>query len=279
MRGGHLSNPDVARLLKPFIVASWHGAGVSQMPDDVRQIYESSEIPKNTNVYVFLLDRRGQLVHSFHGLQDRRTGASYSQEIKKARTLLNLPEMPTTPAEQKLDIRLPDLEKTTSGLPSGIRMFVRRRERPNNKQLVVEVVAMNPQEWKVLSLPPKPTTIEPQALKNCLVQMYPPAIRAADQKKPFTKITGSLTLEPVGADAERHYAVLRGDVNLAKGDDRESAFQGTLEAVLTYKNNASEVESLRGIVAGEYLYRIRGTEKIPLIAAIESRPEAPSGNK
>jgi hypothetical protein len=42
---------------------------------------------------------------------------------------------------------------------------------------------------------------------------------------------------------------------------------------LTYRPDAAEVVSVRGIVEGTYLYRIRGTNPQKLRVAIESRPE------
>lgn len=274
MRGSYLSNPEVVRLLKPFVVTSWHGADPAQMPPEVRNVYTASDLPKNTNVTMFVLDQQGRVVHSFHGLQNpRSTGSSYAQEIGKARALLKLPDPPPT-ADQKLDLRLPDLAPTGSGLPAGLRLFLRRNQQGAGKQLVVEVVAMKPEEWKVLAFSEKAKPIEPAALKNWLVQMYPPAIRTADQQKPFSRINGSLILEPAGSDPNGRYALLRGEVILSKGDDNESAFQGTLRAVLTYRSHAADVVSVQGIVEGDYLYRIRGTQAIPLRAAIESRPAA-----
>ncbi|MCH7687758.1 MAG: hypothetical protein IH899_13910, partial [Planctomycetes bacterium] len=68
------------------------------------------------------------------------------------------------------------------------------------------------------------------------------------------------------------YALLRGDIHLSKGEG-ESALEGTLEAVLTYPRGSPAVRSLRGVVKGEYIYRIRGTQRIPLNVAIESRPK------
>jgi hypothetical protein len=43
--------------------------------------------------------------------------------------------------------------------------------------------------------------------------------------------------------------------------------------VLTYRRDAAEVQSVRGVVEGTYLYRTRGTSREKLRAAIESRPE------
>jgi hypothetical protein len=272
MRGGHLSNPEVARLLRPFVVSSWHGGDPAQMPADVRRVYTDSPIPKTTNVYMFLLDSRGQLVHSFHGLQGRRnTGSTYPQEIAKARALLKLADEPPA-ADRIFEPRLPDFERAASGRPAGVRRFVRPRQGAG-RWLVVEKIAFQTEQWQRLAYPEQAREIEADALKNVLVQMYPPAIRTADQRKPFTRISGSLRLEPAGSTVSERYAVLRGEVHLAKGDESESAFQDRLEAVLTYQNDSCDVQSLRGVVDGN-LYRIRGTQSIPLVAAIESRPDA-----
>jgi hypothetical protein len=59
---------------------------------------------------------------------------------------------------------------------------------------------------------------------------------------------------------------------LAKRIDQESAFEGTLQAVLTYGFDAPEVKSVRAVIEGDYLYRLRATQRMPLVAAVESRP-------
>jgi hypothetical protein len=66
---------------------------------------------------------------------------------------------------------------------------------------------------------------------------------------------------------------LQGKVVLAKGGVTESAFEGQLQVVLTYRPDATEVKSVRGLVEGTYLYRTRGTSPQKLRVAIESRPE------
>src|SRR5262249_16219119 len=138
---------------------------------------------------------------------------------------------------------------------------------------VVEVVPMKAEEWKSLALPEKAKEVEAAALKSWLVQLYPAGIRPADQSKPFTKITRSLRLQPPAADKAGRYALLRGKIKLAKGDDTESGFEGTLQAVLTYGLDAPGVKSVRAVVEGDYLYRLRETQRMPLVAAVESRPE------
>jgi hypothetical protein len=82
-----------------------------------------------------------------------------------------------------------------------------------------------------------------------------------------------LRLEPAGADGAGRYALLRGKITLAKGGDKESAFEETLRAVLTYGLDAPAVKSVRAVVEGDYLYRLRETRRMPLVAAVESRPE------
>ena len=63
------------------------------------------------------------------------------------------------------------------------------------------------------------------------------------------------------------------ELKLAKGDDKESAVEGILQAVLIYGLDAREVKSVRAVVEGDYLYRLRGTLRMPLVAVVEPRPE------
>jgi hypothetical protein len=132
---------------------------------------------------------------------------------------------------------------------------------------------MKPDDWKPLAFAPKGKEISAEVLKSWLVWLYPAGIRAADEKKPFQKFGGTLKLVPTGSDDKFRYALLRGKVKLAKGSDTESAFEGELEAVLKYRPDCPEVQSVRGVVEGTYLYRTRATNKEKLRVAIESRPE------
>ncbi|MBI1914667.1 MAG: hypothetical protein HYS12_08010 [Planctomycetes bacterium] len=251
------------------------------MPADVKEVFRNSEVakdPKRHNVFLFVLDHQGRPVHGFHGLPAGRgvsEGRSdYTKEIPRALAKLKLPAEKPSGQQEGRPVVLPDLQRTDRGVPTGVRLFVRlHAEGWGSTMPVVEVVAMKAEEWKVLAFPGKTREIQAAALKNWLVQLYPAAIRAADQAKPFTNVTGSLTLEPAGVDKVGRYALLRGKIHLAKGDDNESAFEGTLQAVVTYRSDAAEVKSLRGVVEGDYLYRTRGTHKLPIVAAIESRPE------
>jgi hypothetical protein len=264
--------------LQPFLVTAWHGTEVAEMPPDVRAIFTGSELPqdpKRLNLFVFMLDHQGRMVHSFHGLPSGGRGgdgrSDYTREIPSGLAKLNLPADKAGRASA-----VPDLSTTGTGLPAGVRLFVRlndEKDRFRSQVPVVEVVALTAEDWKSLALPEKAKEVEAGALRSWLVQLYPAGIRTADQRKPFTRISGSLKLEPAGADKAGRYALLRGKLRLAKGDDKESAFEGTLQAVLTYGLDAPGVKSVRAVVEGDYLYRLRTTQRMPLVAAVESRPE------
>jgi hypothetical protein len=268
--------------LQPFLVTTWHGTDVAAMPPDVREVYTGSELskdPKRLNLFVFMLDDQGRTVHSFHGLPGGARGgdgrSDYAKEIPKGLAKLRLPnDRPA--AKEERGLAVPDLTGTGAGVPAGVRLFVRLNDKkdPLRSQMpVVEIVAMEAEEWKALALPETAKEIEATALKSWLVQLYPAGIRTADQSKPFTKITGSLKLEPAGSDKAGRYALLRGKIKLVKGDSNESAFEGNLQAVLTYGFDTREIKSVRAVVQGDYLYRLREPQPMPLVAVVESRPE------
>jgi hypothetical protein len=271
----------VLDLLKPFLLIAAHSGkeDLGDLEPGVREVFTQSALskdPKRFNVFLFVLDAKGRVVHEFHGLPGNGPGRSdHREEIKKARTLLKLPEAKPGKAEGPPK-GLPDLKASSPGAPAGVRLFIRQDDPKNSifsKLPVVEVVSMKADDWKPFAYAPKGKDIAAQVLRNWLVWLYPAGIRAADEKKPFQKFSGTLKLEPAGSDAKFRYAVLRGKVALAKGGDTESAFEGQLEVVLTYRPDVAEVQSVRGVVEGTYLYRTRETSPQKLRVAIESRPE------
>jgi hypothetical protein len=273
----------VVDLLKPFLLTAAHSgkADLGDLEPAVREIFTKSELskdPKRFNVFMFVLDPQGRVVHEFHGLPAGRTASpgrsDHQAEIQKARAQLKLPQDKPHKAEGPPK-GLPDLKALGSEGPAGVRLFIRQDD-PNNsifsKLPVVEVVSMKPDDWKPLAFAPKGKEIEAEVLKSWLVWFYPAGIRAADEKKVFQKFSGTLKLEPAGSDDKFRYALLCGQVRLTKGSDTESAFEGRLELVLTYRPDAAEVQFVRGVVEGTYLYRTRGTSREKLRVAIESRP-------
>jgi hypothetical protein len=258
-------------------------ADLGDLEPAVREVFTKADLskdPKRFNVFMFALDPAGRVVHAFHGLPAGRKTASpgrsdHQAEIQKARVLLKLP--PARPANEDGPPKgLPDIKVLSSGAPAGVRLFLRQDDRGNaiaSKLPVVEVVLMQPADWKPLEFAPKGKEIEAAALKSWLVWLYPAGIRAADEQKAFQKFAGTLKLEPAGSDDKFRYALLRGNVMLTKGGDTESAFEGQLDVVLSYRPDAAGVHSVRGVIEGTYLYRTRGTSKEKLRVAIESRPE------
>jgi hypothetical protein len=273
----------VVDLLQPFVLTTAHSgkADLADLEPAVRAVFTQSALskdPKRFNVFMFVLDPQGRVVHEFHGLPGRKAAPGRSDhraELQKAQALLKLPQAKPHKLEGPPK-GLPDLKALASGAPGGVRLFLRQDDPKNtilSKLPVVEVVAMKPADWKPLAFAPKGKDIEAEVLKSWLVWLYPAGIRAADEQKRFQKFSGTLKLEPAGSDDKFRYALLRGKVRLEKGGDTESAFEGEIEVVLTYRRDAAEVHSVRGVVEGTYLYRLRATSREKLRAAIESRPE------
>ena len=256
---------------------------LSDVEPEVREILASSDLsrdPQRLNVFMFVLDAHGEVVHEFHGLpgSGRSLGPDRSDhkvEIEKARKELKLSNVDAETTGGLLS-GLPDLNDSNSGVPAGVRIFIRQDDPANShfsQVPVVEVVPMKPHEWNALSFAEQAKEIGAESLRNWLVWLYPAGIRAADEQKRFQQFSGTLQLEPAGADETARYARLRGPIRLAKGDETESAFEGEFQAVVSYRLDAPDVQSLRAVVEGSYLYRLRGASAQKLKATIESRPD------
>jgi hypothetical protein len=258
------------------------GDGCSKLEADAKAIFTKSILSKEPLTTVFFaLSEQGEVVHEFAGYPGggRRTAGNpdykdYKAEIQKAVDKLDLTKVKTLPKGKGEPVGLPDLKPgTASAAPDGVRIFVRSGGVP-----IVELVPMKAEQWEALSWTPKGKQIEAKTLKNWLVWLYPAGIRRVDELKRFQKFSGTLKLEPAGSDEEFRYALLRGEIRLAKeGDDDGSAYQGTFHAVLSYRLDGSTVHAVRGVVEGVYLYRPNGGggkgSPMKLSAAIESRPE------
>ncbi len=265
------------------------GDGSSKMEPDAKAIFTKSGLSRETlaTTVFFILNHRGEIVHKFAGLPGgARTAenpgyADYRAGILKARTKLDLREIKTPRKGDGHPVGLPDLKPATaSATPAGVRIFVRTDDTGDStfgSVPIVELVPMKAEEWDALSLPPKDKAIEAKTLKNWLIWLYPAGIRRGDERKLFRKFSGTLKLKPAGADEKFRYALLSGEIRLAKEeDDDDSVYNGTLRAVVSYRRESSLVHAVRGIVEGVYLYRPTGGREgspIKLNAAIESRPE------
>ncbi len=240
--------------LRRFVMTSWGG---NQTADaEAKELFDKSGLGDG-NTFVLFLDSDGKLVHGFRAYATGGRQATYVQdEIAKGLAKLALPDVEPKPAEKHDDLKLPDVA-------SGVRLYIKA-----GSSIVVEAVAMGDDARKSLRRPDQPSELDASVLKDWLSQLYPPAIRASEQQKPFTKITGTLALRP----ASDGRAVLAGDVRAAN-EDGGSAFVGRLEAVLTYRD--AGLRTIRGVVEGSFDYRVRGrkADDRKMAAAIESRPE------
>ena len=269
--------------MQPFIVTSVHAGKehLADMEPDARKIFAESQLskdPDRLNVFLFVLDEHGAVIHECHGVPGGRRGGAgrsdWTAEISKARAILKLPESPRDRNRARLR-SVPDLETTSSVVPAGVRIFVRHDDADNSRRSqlpVVEVVPMMADQWTPLAWSPTTREIEAETLRDWLVWFYPAAIRTADESKRFQQFRGTLQLEPAESGDQIRYAILHGDIRMGKGDDNLSSFEGTFQAVLSYRPDSPEVQSVQGVVEGVYLYRQRGTTPQKLKIAIESRP-------
>src|SRR5262245_61023149 len=140
MARSSLASPAVVDLLRPFVITAAH-CGKDDLADlepAVREVFTRSELsrdPHRYNVFMFVLDSQGRVVHEFHGLPGRRRSADpgrsdYLAELQKARTKLKLPEGKREKPDGSAK-GLPDLEALAPGVPTGVRLFIRQDD-PRN---------------------------------------------------------------------------------------------------------------------------------------------------
>lgn len=278
-------------MLRPFIAASWHGhRNDPNIPDPVREVWQKKFRGRGfggkgqqSNVDLAILDAEGNLIHWFDafrrmgprrgpgGGQKRESLGDYTiRGLKQALPALDLDHAPT--AEHPL--KLPDLEQP------GIRVFVRLLEERMRayRAPVVEVVALNKEDWKPLHYPRKKGRVEASALKKWLSQVYPPGVmeRTSQQTKKvyqISRVDGNLTIRPAGSDGKLRYALLSGKIRLTDEGPGDFTYGGELEVVLTYSESGPAPLSLRGVFEGIYpRYNPvqRQSRDIPLRAAFES---------
>ena len=279
------------RTLRPFIAASWHGHRDDRsLPKPVQEVWRrkfSDRRAKNrqSNVDLAVLDSSGKLIHwfdgfrpseavGFRGAQKRESLGDYTaRELQIALLGIDLAEI----REKKHPLVLPDLEEP------GIRVFVQLLDDRMRayRAPVVEAVALEKADWKVLEYPRKKRDVDAGDLKKWLSQVYPPGVmeRTSQQTKKvyqISKVEGDLTFAPAGSNGKIRYALLSGKVKLTDEGPGDFSYEGKLELVLTYGRTQSKVLSLKGVFDGIYPRYSRVQEKvrkIPLRAAFESLPE------
>ena len=237
--------------------------------------------PGQSNVDLAVLDPSGRVVYSFDAFHRQRTGRRESLADYTARELRNgMERLSSVRLNSKPHpLVLPDLDGAT-----GIRVFVQLDDdrMPAYRAPVVEVVALDDDEWASLRYPNQRRILAASSLKRWLSQVYPSGVM--ERTDPRTKrvyaiksTEGQLSFKPAGADRDGRYAVLSGDVTFtAEGRDGFS-YRGALEIVLRYPADTDRVQDLKGVFEGVYprFDRIRNrSRQLPLIAVFESRPGA-----
>ncbi len=280
MRGSSLSSPAVLETLRPFIVVVWNGRSNEDMPADVREVYYAAGSPPNhQNIRLFVLDSAGKVIRGFApfpandptslGFDQKRMGQYLKGQIDQSTVGLKLPQVAV-----KKTLTLPDIQGTTE--PAGVRLFVSFEDNRMHhfRVPVVETVVLLEAERKALRLPAEARTIPAATLRRWLEQYYPPAVM--DGMGGFEKITGTLQLQPAGADAQSRYAILRGDVQFVLDNESATGYQAKLEMVLRYDRTSPELQTVRGIMEADFPRQDRfgrTVETVRMTAAIESRPK------
>ena len=274
--------------LQPYIVTSWHGhRNDVEIPSAVKTVWRKKFQPprrgfpqKQSNVDIALLDSNGRVVHSFDAAHNEEYGRRVAieqhtvRQLQYVRPLLELDK----PMGQLRPLKLPTLNGKR-----GIRVFVSLGdERMRAYQApVVEVVPLTDADWQHLAWSAKERPVPAAALKPWLSQIYPPGVM--ERTDPQTKFvytikstTGELNLAPISPANGKRRAILNGVIRLTDEGPGNFSYQGVIGLVITYPEDDTKPQSLRGYFDGLYprTDRLhRDTRWLSLQAAFESIPQ------
>jgi len=250
-----------------------------------RSIHRLRLGPLPSNVTMFVLDSSGETITGFSafpgkgpsslGNSQQRMGEYVRSHIAEVSSRLRLPT--TFRANREPRLTFPKLNVADEMRPlAGVRFFLTSVDSVMNsfRAPVVEVVALNDKQRRVLYYPSETTMIDPGELKDWLEQFYPPAMMTRSGY--VRELTGLLTLQPAGLQGAKRHAVLQGDVNLVMDDVTNTRYTGRLAVVLTYATDDVEPTALKGVMRGIFPkrdLRARRTRLISLSAAFHSLPE------
>lgn len=267
VRGSSLAWPESLDTLRPLIVTWWSGRTISDMPKDVRAVYDQADFGRNhINLALTVVDEKGKLLRSavpFVGppafqFDPEEQGRSFKSQLDDLLKDLPLPKVTTPPK-----LNLPDVK-------DGVRMYLTFGPNRLNhyRTPTVEVVPMTDELRKTLSYVDSTREIKVADIRPWLEQMYPPAIM--DGLGGFSKIGGKLIASPAGKDAVHRYVLVKGDLTFELDNRSGLSYAGKLDLVLRYPLASLELHSLRGVMESKVP---KGPEFIPMTIAIESRPD------
>ena len=277
--------------MRPFLVTSWSGhRNDPDIPEPVRHVWKQKFRPsphqpktRQSNVDFALLDPEGKVVTWFDAVGPTGQGRPNDlvqntlDQLKRASRRLGLPALPRR-FKSRSALKLPEPPPGTLGL----RIFVRLDDRrmPAYRSPVVEVVEMAPADWTALSWPSGQRSVDASKFKKWLSQGYPPGVM--ERVDPVTKkayvitgVSGQLSLAPSVSSARHRHAVAIGRVRLSDSGTDGFGYEGTLELVMTYAKQSSEVISMKGFFRVSYPRQDRQrqmTRLVPLEAVFESLP-------
>lgn len=269
MRGSSLASPDVLELLRPCIVTSWNGRRLSDMPAEVKSVFEQGKLGgENVNIAFFVLSPDGKVLRAgipfiqpgYFRFDPSAQGGDMVRQLKDFFKELSLPRPSTVPREPVL----PDLS-----VP-GFRLFLTfgRNNLNHYRTPVIETVPLTAALMVALARPKTKKTLDAETLKPLLAMLYPPAIM--DGMGSFRTLTGRFTLEPIAGEAA---AILTGTPTLTLDDRNRTSYTGPLELALRYPVGKSF--TARGIFTAPFpRWRPDGgiAETVTLTAALETRP-------
>lgn len=284
MRGSSLANPVVIEALRPFIVCNWTGRSRDKEPDDVRAVMDQAraQMGRFGNLLLCVLDEQGRFVRAFSpfpggsnptglGFHSDRMGQFLKEQLVTATAGMELPrEVPV-----KKTLTLPDVPD--DGTLNGVRVYLSFSANKINhfRVPVVEVVPVSAAQWQPLRYPAGARELDAKVFRPWLEQMYPPAVM--DGLGGFRSITGTLTIQPAGADREFRYAIVQGTIDFALDNEFAMRYQGPLELVLKYRHDSPDVATLRGTLTAKVPRQEfkgpRTVEYVTMTAAVESRPD------
>lgn len=250
------------------------------MPDDVLSVVEAAGFrQKHLNLALFALDADGKLLRSSNPyvrppafrFDPDAMGRDFRRQLDDMLDGLALPKAAATHPPK---LTLPDV--TGDGRPAGVRVYLTfAKNRLNHYRTpTVEAVKWTSAMRDALRYPAERRTVETEALRPVLEQLYPPAIM--DGQGGCRRIDADLTLTPAGGEGGTRYAVLKGTVGIELDNANRTAYSGPLSLVVSYDTIDPAARTLRGVGTWRVpKHRPEGrvAETIPMTAAIESRPD------
>ena len=286
MRGSSLSHPDVVATLRPFILVSWNGTSTRDFPEDVGTLYRQANLSRNGGpIRLFVLNPAGELEAAFFpfagqspatlGFDQQRMGTFLKQEIKKASAGMDLSKTRVAGRQLKLPALTTLKPAAVSQMPAGVRVLLSLEHPFSNSYRVpvVEAVAANMAEEKVLQYPQTSRRVSAHSLKRWLEQLYPPGMMERSGR--ILDVQGDLLFRPSGSDEQSRYAILQGTVYFTFDDARKTRYEGSLAIAFRYARNAEKMKSFRGIYRGIFPKQDKqgkGEARILMQAVLESLP-------